>query len=258
MTERALKTVGMLDEEELFRLWNRFKQTGDERAKDALLLHYVQLVKRVVRRMMPKYNGYIEYDDLVNSGILGLIDAVDKFDLKQGVKFETYAIIRIRGEILDHMRAQDWAPSSMRKKLNTIESAYELLESEQGRPPTDERLAEAVNMSVGDVQKMLAKNHLFSVVSFEDALSTGQQAADLAMTEDQTPESILLRSELRRILADAIEELPEKERLVITLYYYEELLLKEIAEILGVTESRVSQVHSKALARMRGRLEKSL
>ena len=243
-------------QEELDRLWARFKQEGDTEAKDQLLLHYIALVKRIVRRMMPKYNGYNEYDDLVNCGVIGLIDAVDKFDLKQGVKFETYAITRIRGEILDYMRSQDWAPSSMRKKINAISDAYEILESTQGRPPSDESLALATNLSVTDVQKMMAKSHLFNMVSFEDALSAGFSMTDLSLAEDQIPENILIMGEMRSILADLIESLPEKERLVITLYYHEELLLKDIAEILGVTESRVSQVHSKALIKMRTKLQK--
>lgn len=245
-----------IGQEELDRLWTRFKHDGDAEAKDQLLLHYIALVKKIVRRMMPKYNGYNEYDDLVNCGVIGLIDAVDKFDLAQGVKFETYAITRIRGEILDYMRSQDWAPSSMRKKINAISDAYEILESTQGRPPSDESLALATNLSVADVQKMMAKSHLFNMVSFEDALSAGFNMTDLSQAEDQIPENIIIKSEMRDILAELIDSLPERERLVITLYYHEELLLKDIAEILGVTESRVSQVHSKALIKMRLKLQK--
>jgi len=241
---------------ELNLLWAKYKTEDDHPAKDELLLHYIKLVKRIVRRMMPKYNAHSEFDDLVNCGILGLIDAVEKFDLSQGVRFETYAVTRIRGEILDYMRAQDWAPSSARKKINAINEAYERLESTEGRPPTDESLAEAVNMPVANVQKLMDKNHLFNLVSFEDTLSAGLPALDLAGPEDQIPENLLLESEMRGILAEAIDALPEKEKLVVTLYYYEELLLRDIAKLLGVTESRISQIHSKALAKMRSRLQK--
>ncbi|MDR1117322.1 MAG: FliA/WhiG family RNA polymerase sigma factor [Oscillospiraceae bacterium] len=246
--------VGAAENTEVDKLWLLYKKNNDIEAKNELLLHYVHLVKKLVRRMMPKYNSYNEYDDLVNCGIIGLIDAVEKFDLKHGVKFETYAITRIRGEILDYMRAQDWAPSSLRKKINAITGAYDSLERETGLQPSEQSVASELNMPVAQVQKVLAQTHIFNLVNFEDTLSAGFTAKEIPVPEEETPESILLGKEMKEILTDLIEKLPEKERLVITLYYYEELMLKEIAEILNVSESRVSQIHSKVLAKMRMRL----
>lgn len=235
-----------------------YKATGDVEAKNELILHYSRLVKQITRRMMPKYSSYNEYDDLVNCGIIGLIDAIDKFDLRQGVKFETYAVSRIRGEILDYMRSQDWAPSSLRKKINAIAGAYDMLERRDGRPPTEEVVAKTLDMPVMQMRKIMAQTHIFNLVNFEDMLSAATTVGAVASSSEERPEEQLLGRELKEILADMIDELPEKERLVITLYYYEELMIKEIAGILGVSESRVSQIHSKVLAKLRVKLQKQI
>ena len=243
--------------EELGRLWCDFKNFGDIEAKNEILLNYGYLVKWIVRRMMPKYNNYNEYDDLVSCGMLGLIDAVDKFELKHEVKFETYAVSRIRGEILDYMRSQDWASPSLRKKISAITSAYEVYESKNLGRPVDKDVAESLGMPIDQVRKILNQTHMFNLVNFEDALGGGNNLeAEIGNFDENTPEDELLEKEKKHLLAKAIDELPEKERLVITLYYYEGLLLKEIADILRVTESRVSQIHSKVLAKMRTKLEK--
>jgi len=245
-----------VQQEEIDKLWHAYKVFGDAAAKDAILLHYIHLVKRIVRRMMPKYNSYNEYDDLVNCGIIGLIDAVEKFDLKHGVKFETYAVSRIRGEILDYMRSQDWAPSSLRKKINIITDMYDSLERQMGTPPTEQKVAEMLHMPVTQVQKVLAQTHIFNLVNFEDMLSSCYAVNEVACADENMPENALLDKEIKKILAEMIESLQEKEKLVVTLYYYEELMLKEIADILDVSESRVSQIHSKVLAKMRVKLQK--
>jgi len=237
------------------RLWSEYKSTGSIDAKNELLIHYIHLVRRIVRRMMPKYNNFNEYDDLVNCGVIGLIDAVEKFDLKHGVKFETYAVSRVRGEILDYMRAQDWAPSSLRKKISAISGAYEALEGQQGYPPSEQAVADSLDMPVAQVQKILAQTHVFNLVNFEDTLSSCYALNEVASSEDDIPENRLLDGELKNTLIDMIDSLPEKEKLVVTLYYYEELTLKEIADILLVSESRVSQIHSKVLTKMRARLQ---
>ena len=242
--------------EELAELWHDFKDTGDIEAKNEILLNYGYLVKWIVRRMMPKYNNYNEYDDLVSCGMLGLIDAVDKFELKHEVKFETYAVSRIRGEILDYMRSQDWASPSLRKKINAITSAYEAYENRNPGQPADKDVASSLGMQVEQVQKILNQTHMFNLVNFEEALGAGNPEADIRNRDEVTPEDELLEKEKKQILTQVIEALPEKERMVITLYYYEGLLLKEIAEILHVTESRVSQIHSKVLAKMRAKLER--
>jgi len=245
-----------LDQDELNQLWQVFKETGDMETKNEILLNYGYLVKWIVRRMMPKYNNYNEYDDLVSCGMLGLIDAVDKFELKHEVKFETYAVSRIRGEILDYMRSQDWASPSLRKKINAITNAYEAFESKNPGRPADQDVANSLGMPVEQVQKILTQTHMFNLVNFEDALNSGNPDAELGNRDENTPLEELLDKEKKELLVEVIDSLPEKERLVITLYYYEGLLLKEIADILQVTESRVSQIHSKVLVKMRSKLEK--
>jgi len=240
--------------EELDKLWIEFKSTGDKGAKDDLLLHYGYLVRWIVRRMMPKYNNYNEYDDLVSSGMIGLIDAVNKFELKHEVKFETYAVTRVRGEILDYMRSQDWASPSLRKKISSINSAYEVYESKNPNGPVDQQVADSLGMTVENVHKVLNQTHMFNLINFEDALGTANPEAEIKSRDEKSPEDELLEKEKKAVLVQVIDELPEKERIVITLYYYEGLLLKEIADILSVTESRISQIHSKVLAKMRARL----
>ena len=244
---------------EVADLWHRFKFHRDAEAKDKLLLHYVHLVRQIVRRMMPRYNNYNEYDDLVNCGIIGLIDAMEKFDLRHGVKFETYAVSRIRGEILDYMREQDWAPSSLRKKINAIVDVYEKYESIHGESPTDEQVATVLGVNVADVRKVMTKNHAFNLFYFDDSNEGGYTLRDIfADSDSDAPENALLKEELKNILAATIDSLPEKERLIITLYYYEELMFKEIAELLRVSESRISQIHSKVLMKMRIHLKRTL
>jgi RNA polymerase sigma factor for flagellar operon FliA len=238
-------------------LWKRFKATGESAAKDALITSYIPLVRQVARRMMPKYNSHTEYDELVSSGVIGLIDAVDKYDPAVGVKFETYAVTRIRGEILDSMRAQDWAPASLRKRINAISKTYEDMET-AGESPTPQHVADKLGLPVSQVHKAMAKTHTFSVLSFEDTLGACVAGRDVAAPADQIPENQVVEADMRRVLAQMITELPEKERRVVTLYYYEDLMLKEIAQVLGVTESRVSQIHSRVLGRMRTQLQKMM
>jgi RNA polymerase sigma factor for flagellar operon FliA len=236
------------------KLWFGYKESGDMEARDSLTLHYTYLVKWLVKRMMPKYNDYTEYDDLVSCGVLGLIDALDKFDLNHGVKFETYAVSRIRGEILDYLRAQDWAPPSLRRKINSINEACEELEREFSEPPSESEIAQAVDMPVSQVKKIMAQTHMFNIVSFEDAIQSVKTQDEPRNSDDLSPENLLMEKELKRLLAETIDTLSEKERLVVTLYYYEGLLLREIADIMSVTESRVSQIHSKTLEKLRARL----
>jgi len=245
-----------LSQEKLDELWSDYKSTGNIKSKNAILLNYGYIVKWIVRRMMPKYNNYNEYDDLVSCGMIGLIDAVDKFELKHEVKFETYAVTRIRGEILDYMRSQDWASPSLRKKISAITSAYEQFESKTPGQVVDKEVADSLNMPVEQVHRILNQSHMFNLVNFEDALSSQNPEAKIKTSDNNSPENELLDKENKAMLVQVIDSLPEKERTVITLYYYEGLLLKEIADILQVTESRVSQIHSKVLSKMRSKLEK--
>jgi RNA polymerase sigma factor for flagellar operon FliA len=252
----SVTETNKLTPEELEDLWKVYKEKNDIEAKNEILIHYGYLVRWIVRRMMPKYNSFNEYDDLVSCGMLGLIDALDKFNVDHGVKFETYAFPRIRGEILDYMRSQDWASPSLRKKISAITAAYDAFESKNIVGSVDEKVADSLDMPVEQVHKILNQAHMFNVVNFEDALSAGNVEADVRTTDDASPENELLNKEKKQIIADVIDDLPEKERLVVTLYYYEGLLLKEIADILQVTESRVSQIHSKVLSKMKVKLER--
>jgi RNA polymerase sigma factor for flagellar operon FliA len=238
------------------KLWSDYKNSGDMEARDGLLMHYTYLVKWLVKRMMPKYNNHTEYDDLVSCGVLGLIDALDKFELSHGVKFETYAVPRVRGEILDYMRSQDWASPSLRKKISVINEACEELERKLSEPPTEADIARAVDMPVSQVQKIMAQTHMFNIVSFENVLQSAQMSEEPVDLDDMSPEDLLMEKEIKRLLAEVIDMLSEKERLVVTLYYYEGLLLREIAEIMSVTESRVSQIHSRTLAKIRAHMER--
>jgi len=248
--------IKKLTPEEIEQLWIAYKEKGKVDAKNDLLLHYGYLVKWIVRRMMPKYNNYNEYDDLVSCGMIGLIDAVDKFELKHEVKFETYAVTRVRGEILDYMRSQDWASPSLRKKISAINNAYEQFESKNPGEQVDQQVADSLGMPVEQVHKVLNQTHMFNLINFEDALGSANPEAEIKNRDEKTPEDELLEKEKKAVLVEVIDELPDKERTVITLYYYEGLLLKEIADILNVTESRVSQIHSKVLAKMKVKLEK--
>ncbi|MCL2248415.1 MAG: FliA/WhiG family RNA polymerase sigma factor [Oscillospiraceae bacterium] len=250
------ETNHKLTPEEIGQLWIAFKEHGNKEAKDELLIHYGYLVKWIVRRMMPKYNDYNEYDDLVSCGTIGLIDAMDKFSLKHEVKFETYAVTRVRGEILDYMRSQDWASPSLRKKISAITSAYDEFEAQKPGQIVDQDVADKVGLPVEQVHKVLNQSHMFNLINFEDALGSGGSEAEIRAVDDKSPEEELLEKEKKTILVDVIDALPEKERMVISLYYYDGLLLKEIADILHVTESRVSQIHSKVLTKMRTKLEK--
>ncbi|MCL2221148.1 MAG: FliA/WhiG family RNA polymerase sigma factor [Oscillospiraceae bacterium] len=250
------ETKHKLTPEEIGQLWIAFKEQGETGAKDELLIHYGYLVKWIVRRMMPKYNDYNEYDDLVSCGMIGLIDAVDKFSLKHEVKFETYAVTRVRGEILDYMRSQDWASPSLRKKITAITNAYEEFEAKNPGQVVDQEVADKVGLPVDQVHKVLNQSHMFNLINFEDALGTGNAEAEIRAVDEKSPEDELIEKEKKEILVEVIDSLPEKERMVISLYYYDGLLLKEIADILQVTESRVSQIHSKVLTKMRVKLEK--
>ncbi|MDR0857403.1 MAG: FliA/WhiG family RNA polymerase sigma factor [Oscillospiraceae bacterium] len=241
--------------EQLSVLWDRYlaspaSQDGCE-AKNDLVLSYVFLVKAIVRRMMPKYNAHNEFDDLVNCGVIGLMDAITKFDPSKGVKFETYAGTRISGEILDYMRSQDWAPPSLRKKISSVMRAYEALELKEQREVTDVEVAKELSMEPEQVREVMAKSHIFNVINFEDALTTAGTPIDVPDSEDGTPENKYLAEELRTNLTQLIAALPERDRQIITMYYYEGFLLRDIADILGVTESRVSQIHSRVLTKLR-------
>lgn len=218
--------------------------------------HYLHLVRSIVFRMMPTYQGYAGYDDLISCGVLGLMDAVEKYDLERGVKFETYAYMRIRGEIIDYMRRQDWAPSSLRRQINQVMRTFESLEGQLGRAATDEEVAQNLNITVSDVRSILERSHMFNLIYFEDMLHENYAAAEMLQSAETQPHQHLEKQELSQVLAQIIEQLPHNERTVVTLYYFEEMPLKDIAAALGVSPSRVSQIHSKVLGKLRTHLAK--
>lgn len=242
------------DSEKINSLWRRYKETKNQDLRNELVLNYIYLVKRIVNRLFPKYKNHSEYDDLISCGVLGLMDAIDKFDLSKDVKFETYASLRIRGEIIDQLRKQDPVPVNIRAKLKKIENAYEELEREFGRSPTEEEVSEFAGMSVKEMNKTLEETHCFNIMSLDEMIAETVNVSE-SVKSDEDIESNIDKKELKNVLVNSIMGLTEKERLVISLYYYEELTLKEIAMVLGLTESRISQIHSKVLMKLRNSIK---
>jgi RNA polymerase sigma factor for flagellar operon FliA len=243
-------------------LWRRHLEHGDQDARQALVEKYVKVVKYVSGRMAIGLPHYVEFNDLISAGLLGLIQAIDNFDHCRGIKFETYAIPRIRGSILDELRSQDWFPRSLRRKAKQLEEAYATLEVRLGRPATDEEVARHLNIDVSELDGMLGEVAVASIMSLDADTSSeeGDQPTSLgeylADPRSDEVERGLLQQEMRQLIAQRLAELPEKEQLVLVLYYYEELTLKEIGEILDVTESRVCQIHTKAILRLQGKIRR--
>jgi len=243
-------------------VWSRYKKTGDEKAREQLVLAYSPLVKFVAGRMSSGLPAHIEEADLISYGLLGLIGAIERFDPQREIKFETFAVSRIKGSIIDELRSLDWVPRSVRAKAREIESKQTKLEHELGRVPTDREVADALEMSIEDFQESLLQISNSTVVALDELWtvsdSSGDQVSLLDTMKDPNavdPARELGVSELKDRLALAISRLPEREKLVIALYYYENLTLREIGEVLGVTESRVSQLHTKAVLRLKSRLQ---
>jgi RNA polymerase sigma factor for flagellar operon FliA len=236
-------------------LWKRYKEDDDITAKEALIVHYVFLVKNIAGRLYNSYNAHVEYDDLVGYGIIGLLDSIEKFDHKLGNKFETYANIRIRGSIVDQLRSLDWIPRSMRQKYKLLEAATKKLQNIYGTDIKDELLAKEMNMSVSDLSELLHQVSTFSIVSLDEKISENSNISIQEDKKSETPESELMGKETKRMLKDMIENLPEKERRIIELYYYSELTYKEIASIMGISESRISQIHTKAITKLKTKLD---
>lgn len=240
-------------------LWKKYGETRDPAVKEQLIIEYADLIKYVAGRLSIYFGSNVEYDDLVGYGVFGLIDAIEKFDIDKKVKFETYASLRIRGAIIDSIRDQDWAPRSLRKKGKELEKAYFEVENELGHSASDQEIAEHMGIAMDDLNKLLQEVNMSQMISLEDYLEQNHETGMDALSADHDsgrPEQRMEVVELKETLADAIDKLPEKERMVVTLYYYEELTLKEISYIMKVSESRISQLHTKAILRMRGKLER--
>ncbi len=249
-----------MNDNERQKLWNEYGKTRASNLREKIIIEYAPLVKVVAGRLS-MYLGYnVEYDDLVGYGVFGLIDAIDKFDVGKDVKFETYASLRIRGAILDQIRKMDWIPRTIRQRQRQIDEAVKAVETETGQNATDEAVAKKLGISEGEYmewQSQMAVTNVISLNEFNDNNSDdGSASRDTIPTQEAGPEEQVEQDELKKMLADSLELLTEKERKVILLYYYEELTLKEISNILEVSESRVSQLHVKALSKMRTKLGK--
>lgn len=232
----------------------------DLEARNRMIEEYLPLVKYIASRIAGRLPSHVEVDDLINAGILGLIDAIDKFDPSRKIKFKTYAEFRIRGAIIDELRALDWVPRSTRQKATRLERAYFEVEQRTGHAATDVEIAEHLGISMDEFYQLVNEARGVAIISVDELHAEGDENFErnlleyLADPESVQPDVRLNLDQIYQIVADAIDRLPEKERLVISLYYYDELTMKEIGEIMNITESRVSQIHTKAILRLRSKL----
>jgi RNA polymerase sigma factor for flagellar operon FliA len=242
-------------------LWREYKESGSKLSKDKLLLEYAHLVKYITNRLAINLPKSVDRNDLVSAGVLGLIKAVETFEPERGFKFETFAGHKIRGAILDELRALDWVPRSVRQKSRDLQRIFAKLENKLGRAPYDDEVCEEMNISIEEYEEMLSEVTPTTIISLEEAMpdreSDSKELRIIDTIEDPGNENPLKEmgfAEVKGILKDAIANLPEKEKLVVALYHYEELTLKEIGVVLDITESRVSQIHSKAILKLRSKL----
>lgn len=238
--------------ENIEQIWERYAETKEVHLKEKLILEYAPLVKYLAGRLSVHIGHRVEYDDLISYGIFGLIDSIDKFDIKKGVKFETYASLRIRGSIIDSIRKMDWVPRDLRQKNKQLETAYSELEATLEREPTEEELSNQLGIPLKETKDLMKKASVVSLVSLDDYLE--QNHEDTFLATEESPESTYDKKEISDILVGAIDKLSDKEKNVVSLYYFEDLTLKEISKIMGVSESRISQLHSKAVIKLRTKL----
>lgn len=241
-------------------LWTMYKKSRDSLIRDFFVKQYAPLVKYVAGKVAVGMPHNVEFDDLVGYGIFGLFDAIEKFDPDKHVKFKTYAVTRIRGAIFDELRSIDWVPRSVRQKSREVEDAVHRLEASLGRSASDNEIANEMRMDIQDYQKTILKISGTSILSLNDVWYTGEDNDKVSIVDSiespqgLNPDIIVEKDEIKRVIIEAINDLPEKEKKVLVLYYYEDLTLKEIGKVLEVTESRVSQLHTKAIVRLRARL----
>lgn len=245
-----------MDEAGRTKLWDDYARTKSPEIREKIILEYAPLVKLVAGRLS-MYLGYnVEYDDLVGYGIFGLIDAIDKYDNMKAVKFETYASLRIRGAILDQIRKMDWIPRTIRQKQKKIDTAMKEIESAKGRAATDEEIACSLGISEEEYTSWQSQMKITGVVSLDEFMESGSEAPAVQNVQQRFdgPEEVIEKGEMREVLGQALELLTEKEKKVILLYYYEDLTLKEISNVLEVSESRVSQLHTRALQKLKTKM----
>ena len=232
-------------------VWKKYRLKRDNETRNQLAEHYLPLVKIVAGRIAISLPPHIDREDLISSGFFGLIDAIERFEIKRNIKFETYASVRVRGAMIDYLRSKDWIPVTMRQKIRKYEQTICQLESELGRSATDEEIAGALGITIKELKNLIGQYNSSTIVPLEEYLQT-----DNIESIEYNPAETAEYSELKETLAKVIDRLPEKERLVVSLYYYDELTLKEISLILKLSEARISQLHTKAIFRMRGYLAK--
>lgn len=240
------------ESKDMSALWIKYKETKSVDLRNEIAEQYLPLVRIICGRLAVSLPQHLDKDDLLSSGFFGLLDAIDRFDITRNIKFETYAGLRIRGAMIDYLRSKDWIPVSMRQKIRKYEQTVSKLETELGRAATDDELSEALEISTEELQTLVNQCNSATVIPLEDYLKT-----DAAETVDTNPANSTELFEIKETLAKAIERLPEKERTVVSLYYYEEMTLKEISLVMHLTEARISQLHTKAIFRMRGYLAQS-
>lgn len=253
------------EESALKKIWFEYQKERSREIRDKLVLNYAPLVKYVAGRVSIGLPRNIEKADLISYGMFGLIDAIKKFDPSKNIKFETYAISRIRGSIIDEIRSMDWVPRSVRRKEKQLEKAYVELENKFKRTPTDEEIAEKMEISIKELQNLYNQLSYTSQVALEEFWNMGSSPDDqislldtIKDTKGYEPSKVFEREEIKEILAKAIDNLPKREKMVVALYYYEGLTLKEIGEVLSVTESRISQLHTKAALRLKAHLKENV
>ena len=257
MLSRIMKEFDSRDENDL---WKEYRETSSLKIREYFIEKYAPLVKYVAGKVAVGMPNNVEFDDLVSYGIFGLFDAITKFDPTKEVKFKTYAMTRVRGAIFDELRSIDWIPRSIRQKAKDVEKAIVELENKVGRTVDDEEIAKEMGLSLEEFHQLVSKISGASLVSLNDIWYGNNDSEELSLMEtiespqSMNPDAMIEREEIKNIIVEAIKKLPEKEKKVVVLYYYEDLTLKEIGEVLEVTESRVSQLHTKAIMRLRGRL----
>jgi RNA polymerase sigma factor for flagellar operon FliA len=240
----------LLENATITDLWRLYQDSHDVQVRNELVMRYSGLVKSIVRRVASVSSNYSDNEDLLNFGMIGLINAIEKYDASKGAAFETFAVYRIRGEAIDYLRRNDWVPRGVRKRAWDIENTANRLMIELGHQPTDEELADKLGIGISSLNKSLNDSEKCNIISFEELIQD-TVVIENEFADTRTPEGALQEKELRDMLAKSIDDMAERERLVITLYYYEELTLKEISNVMGVSESRVSQMHTKSIEKMK-------
>ena len=257
MREQQVKEFDVKEESDL---WKEYRKNKSSEIKEYFIQKYAPLVKYVAGKVAVGMPHNVEFDDLVSYGTFGLLDAIEKFDANKEVKFKTYAMTRIRGSIFDELRTIDWIPRSIRQKAKQVERAIIELEGKLGRTVDDKEVAEELDISIDEFHKLVSRISGTSLMSLNDVWHGGDESEELSFIEtvesplNTNPDVMVEREEVKNIIVEAIKKLPDKEKKVIVLYYYEDLTLREIGEVLEVTESRVSQLHTKAVMRLRGKL----